>query len=108
MFTVFCDTLTQILVCTCTKDCFFVYYKKEYRDHQSSTKAKKDRAARNKVNRKKKCAPGKEIHHKDGNPRNTSLSNCICVAKSTNRGKKEASRLKGSKRNYPKTRKKRT
>ena len=73
-------------------------YKKEYRDHQSSTKSKKDRAARNKVNRKKKCAPGKEIHHKDGNPRNSSPSNCICIAKSKNRGKKEASRLKGSKR----------
>tara|TARA_R110001583_G_scaffold83165_8_gene219890 strand:+ start:7904 stop:8143 length:240 start_codon:yes stop_codon:yes gene_type:complete len=73
-------------------------YKKEYRDHQSSTKAKKDRAARNKVNRKKKCGPGKEIHHKDGNPRNSSKSNCVCISISANRGKSEASRLKGSKR----------
>ena len=73
-------------------------YKKEYRDHQSSTKSKKDRAARNKVNRKKKCGPGKEIHHKDGNPRNSSKSNCVCVSISANRGKREASRSKGSKR----------
>ena len=73
-------------------------YKKEYRDHQSSTKAKKDRAARNKVNRKKKCGPGKEIHHRDGNPRNSSASNCVCVSISANRGRREASRRKGSKR----------
>ena len=73
-------------------------YKKEYRDHQSSTKAKKDRAARNKVNRKKKCGPGNEIHHKDGNPRNSSPSNCVCISISANRGKREASRRKGSKR----------
>jgi len=73
-------------------------YKKEYKDHQSSTKAKKDRAARNKANRKKKCPTGKEIHHKDGNPRNSAPSNCVCISISANRGKREASRLKGSKR----------
>ena len=73
-------------------------YKREYKKFQSSTKAKKDRAARNKVNRKKKCGPGKEIHHKDGNPRNSSPSNCVCVQISVNRGKREASRRKGSKR----------
>ena len=50
-------------------------YKAEYKKFQSSTKAKKDRAARNKVNRKKKCPAGHEIHHKDGNPRNSSPSN---------------------------------
>ena len=73
-------------------------YKKEYKKFQSSTKAKKDRAARNKVNRKKKCGPGKEVHHKDGNPRNSSSSNCVCVSVSANRGRREASRRKGSKR----------
>ena len=73
-------------------------YKREYKKFQSSTKAKKDRAARNKVNRKKKCGAGKEIHHRDGNPRNSSASNCVCVSISANRGRREASRLKGSKR----------
>jgi len=73
-------------------------YKKEYRDHQSSTKSKLDRAARNRVNRKKKCGAGKEIHHKDGNPRNSSPSNCVCMSISKNRGKTEESRLRGSKR----------
>ena len=80
-------------------------YKKEYKKFQSSSKAKKDRAGRNKASRKKNCPPGKEVHHKDGNPRNSKSSNCICIAKSSNRGRKEASRVKGSKRNYPKRRK---
>jgi hypothetical protein len=62
-------------------------YKKEYKKFQSSTKAKKDRASRNKINRKKKCGPGKEIHHKDGNPRNNSPSNCVCVSIKANRGR---------------------
>jgi len=73
-------------------------YKKEYLDHQSSRKSKLDRAGRNRVNRKKKCPDGKEIHHKDGNPRNSSPSNCVCISVSKNRGRREKSRLKGSKR----------
>ena len=73
-------------------------YKAEYKKFQSSTKAKKDRAARNKASRNKNCATGKEVHHKDGNPRNNSASNCVCISISANRGKAEKSRLKGSKR----------
>lgn len=73
-------------------------YKAEYKKFQSSTKAKKDRAARNKASRNKNCATGKEVHHKDGNPRNNSASNCVCMLISANRGKAEKSRLKGSKR----------
>ena len=73
-------------------------YKAEYKKFQSSTKAKKDRAARNKASRNKNCATGKEVHHKDGNPRNNSASNCVCISVSANRGKREKSRLKGSKR----------
>ncbi len=73
-------------------------YKEEYKKFHSSRKSKLDRAARNKVNRKKKCPAGKEIHHKDGNPRNSSPSNCVCMSISKNRGKKEESRLRGSKR----------
>lgn len=73
-------------------------YKDEYKKFQSSIKSKLDRAARNKVNRKKKCPSGQEIHHKDGNPRNSSPSNCVCMSISKNRGKKEESRRRGSKR----------
>lgn len=73
-------------------------YKTEYKKFQSSTKAKKDRAARNKVNRKKKCPAGKEIDHIDGNPRNSKPSNCRCISVSKNRGRRQKSRLKGSKR----------
>ena len=83
-------------------------YKKEYAKFHKSSKDKTDRAARNKASRNKSCPSGKEVHHKDGNPRNNSKSNCVCVSVSTNRGRKEASRLKGSKRNYPKNRKRRT
>ena len=81
-------------------------YKAEYKKFQSSTKAKKDRAARNAANRKKKCPPGSEVHHKDGNPRNNSPSNLVCRKKSSNRGVKgEGGRKKGVAHNYPKGRK---
>ena len=81
-------------------------YKEEYRKFQSSTKAKKDRASRNAANRKKKCPPGSEVHHKDGNPRNNSASNLVCRKKSANRGgKNEGGRKKGVSHNYPKGRK---
>ena len=82
-------------------------YKKEYAKFHKSRKSKINRAARNKASRKKSCPSGKEVHHKDGNPRNNSKSNCVCVSVSANRGRKEASRVKGSKRNYPKNRKSR-
>lgn len=81
-------------------------YKDEYKKFQSSTKAKKDRAARNKAARNTKCPKGKEVHHKDGNPRNNSKSNCVCKTVKSNRGKKgEGGRTKGRKHNYPKGRK---
>ena len=82
-------------------------YKKEYAKFHKSRKSKINRAARNKASRKKSCPSGKEVHHKDGNPRNNSKSNCVCVSVSANRGRKESSRVKGSKRNYPKNRKSR-
>tara|TARA_R100000808_G_C2148873_1_gene157092 strand:+ start:2607 stop:2870 length:264 start_codon:yes stop_codon:yes gene_type:complete len=73
-------------------------YKAEYRDHQSSPAQIKARSNRNKAARKKKCGPGYEVHHKDGNPNNNAWSNLTCSKKSKNRGRKEASRRKGSKR----------
>ena len=81
-------------------------YKDEYKKFQSSTKAKKDRASRNKAARNKNCPKGQEVHHKDGNPRNNAPSNCVCRSKSSNRGKSgEGGRTKGKKHNYPKGRK---
>ena len=81
-------------------------YKDEYKKFQSSTKAKKDRAARNRINRKKKCPSGQEIHHKDGNPRNNTPSNCVCRSIKSNRGKAgEGGRKKGRSHNYPSGRK---
>ncbi len=73
-------------------------YKEEYKKFHSSRKSKLDRAGRNYASRNKKCPDGKEIHHKDGNPRNNSPSNCVCMSISKNRGKREESRRRGSKR----------
>ena len=73
-------------------------YKAEYRDHQSSAKEIANRSARNKAARKKKCKSGYEVHHKDGDPRNNTMSNLVCSKKGSNRGRKEASRKKGSSR----------
>jgi hypothetical protein len=69
-------------------------YKKEYAKFQSSTESKKDRAHRNKVRREAlrdgrvKRGDGKDIDHKDGNPRNNSKKNLRVVSKSTNRAKR--------------------
>lgn len=68
-------------------------YKKEYKKYQSSTKSKKDRASRNKVRRKfmaegkVRKGDGKDIDHKDGNPRNNSRKNLRVTSKKLNRGK---------------------
>jgi hypothetical protein len=75
-------------------------YKREYKKFQSSAKAKKDRAARNRSRReaekkgKVRKGDGKDIHHPNG-VRNKKTQ---VMSKSKNRGMKEKSRLKGSKR----------
>lgn len=75
-------------------------YKEEYRKFQSSTKSKKDRAARNKARRKAlksgrvKKGDGKDLHHPNG----TKSSKTVVMSASKNRGVREKSRLKGSKR----------
>lgn len=69
-------------------------YKKEYKKFQSSTKAKKKRAALNKYNRKKGTygnGDGLDASHKGGR-----IAGFESASK--NRGRKEKSRLKGSKR----------
>lgn len=79
-------------------------YAREYRRFQSSKKAKKDRAARNKA-RRQALREGKvhrgdnmEVHHKDSNPRNSAKSNLAVVSRTFNRSRKENSRRRGSRR----------
>lgn len=75
-------------------------YKKDYKKFQSSAKAKKDRAARNKSRAKAmkagkvKKGDGKDVHH----PKGVRSGKVKIESKSKNRGRKEKSRVKGSKR----------
>ncbi len=72
---------------------------------QSSKKAKKDRAARNKARREAlregrvHRGDDKEVHHVDSNPQNSSKSNIRVVSRTFNRSRKENSRRRGSRRN---------
>lgn len=69
-------------------------YRKEYDNYQGSSEQKKNRAKRNKVNRLMKRlgrirkGDGKDVDHKDGNPKNNSMKNLRVVSKSHNRSKK--------------------
>lgn len=75
----------------------------EYEKFQSSEKAKKDRSSRNSARRsairsgRAHKGDGKDVHHTTGNPRANSETRVI--SSSVNRGKREESRLKRSKRN---------
>lgn len=68
-------------------------YKKEYESYHSRPEQKKNRAARNKARREMERAgrvskgDGKDVHHKDGNPRNNKPSNRSVVSKSYNRSR---------------------
>jgi Protein of unknown function (DUF5661) len=68
-------------------------YKDEYAKFQSSRESKVDRAHRNKVRRRLLASgrvekhDGKDIDHKDGNPRNNGGGNISVTSKSYNRGK---------------------
>jgi hypothetical protein len=68
-------------------------YKDEYRKFQASRASKVDRAHRNKIRRRLLASgrvsknDGKDIDHKDGNPRNNGTSNISVTSKSYNRGK---------------------
>lgn len=79
-------------------------YKHEYEKYQSSAKAKAERASRNSARRQAiregrvHKGDNKDIDHKNSNPLQNSKSNLRVVSQKTNRGKKEDSRLKGSKR----------
>ena len=69
-------------------------YRDEYDKFHSSTKSKKDRASRNKVRREAERdgrvskGDGKDIDHRNGNPRDNRRSNLRVVSKSANRRKK--------------------
>ena len=68
-------------------------YKEEYRKYHASPRMKKERALRNKNRRllikagKVRKGDGKEIDHKDGNPRNNRRSNLQIVSRRFNRKK---------------------
>jgi len=67
-------------------------YKSEYKNYHSKPKQKKDRAGRNgaRIIMKKKYGStilGRDIDHKDRNPRNNSLSNLRVRSKSSNRSR---------------------
>ena len=80
-------------------------YAREYSRFQSSKKAKRDRASRNKARRQAERegrvhrGDGKEVDHRDSNPRNNSGGNLRVVSRRTNRAKKENTRRRGSRRN---------
>ena len=66
-------------------------YRKEYDNYQGKPKQKKNRAGRNKSRRaltrvkKVRKGDGKDVDHKDGNPRNSARSNLRVTPKSKNR-----------------------
>lgn len=69
-------------------------YKDEYKKFQSSLKAKKDRASRNRVRAWAEKAgrvtkgDGRDVDHVNGDPQDNSPSNLRVVSRSWNRAKK--------------------
>ncbi|MFZ9715550.1 MAG: HNH endonuclease [Pelagibacteraceae bacterium] len=69
-------------------------YKKEYENYHSKPEQKKDRAGRNgaRILMKKKYGNsllGRDVDHKDRNPRNNSMSNLRLQSKSLNRSRNQ-------------------
>jgi hypothetical protein len=68
-------------------------YREEYRKYQSSTKSKLERASRNRARRRLMAlgavskGDGKDIDHRNKNPRDNSMSNLRVTSKKLNRGK---------------------
>ena len=66
-------------------------YKAEYKKYQSKSDQKKKRASRNAARAKLmkggsvRKGDGKDVHHKDGNPRNNKSSNLAVATKKANR-----------------------
>lgn len=76
----------------------------EYDEYQSSAKAKSERAARNSARRKAQAAgkvhkgDGKDVDHIHGVKAGNGAGNLRVMSASANRGRRQSSRLKGSKR----------
>ncbi len=70
-------------------------YKKEYKNYHSKPKQKKNRASRNKARsimkkvRGSKAIRGKDIDHKNGNPRDNSVKNLRVRSIKFNRSRKK-------------------
>jgi hypothetical protein len=75
-------------------------YKSEYANYHSSAKQKKNRAARNAARRamersgKVKKGDGKDVTHRNGNPRDNSEKNLGVLSASANRSYKRTRRAK--------------
>ena len=72
--------------------CMARNYKKEYAARREYLKAyrkkNKDKdKMRTRARRKMKCSGGKEVDHKDNNPKNNKRSNLKCVSRKKNRAK---------------------
>tara|TARA_Y100001972_G_scaffold45339_1_gene56013 strand:- start:226 stop:456 length:231 start_codon:yes stop_codon:yes gene_type:complete len=69
-------------------------YKKEYSTYHSKPKQKKNRASRNKARKtlmklgRVKKYDGKDVDHKNGNPKDNRLKNLRVMSKSKNRARK--------------------
>jgi hypothetical protein len=79
-------------------------YRREYDNYHSSEKQKKNRAGRNAA-RNSLLAEGrvnkgdrKDVHHRDGNPKNNSDGNLVVTSRKTNRSRKMSAggQLRGS------------
>ena len=68
-------------------------YRDEYLKFQSSTESKRDRASRNKVRRaaeregRVSKGDGKDVDHRNGNPRDNRRSNLRVTSRSANRSR---------------------
>lgn len=75
-------------------------YKKEYKDYHGKPAQRKDRTARNKARTKLEKqgrvhkGDGKDVDHKDRNPRNNSPKNLRVQKKSTNRARNNPKKKK--------------
>ena len=75
-------------------------YRREFDNYHSSEKQKKRRAKRNTARRRMEKAgrvskgDGKDVDHKDGNPKNNSKSNLRVKSKSSNRSFKRTKKAK--------------
>lgn len=67
-------------------------YRKEYDNYHGSKEQRENRSSRNKARRKMKKAgysvAGKDVDHKNGNPRDNRLSNLSIKSKAANRSRK--------------------